>query len=190
MVARERRSFHAGSDSQGNGLAGLSPKISFLGERIGIDLGKNDRATGRCLLMRTGGWTWICRSRLLQMEECGRYCRRMMAVQFGYIGLRLRESFGRIGLLLVAILGAVNIPFYEEMARKTHWWQYSGCRMLSFTPWFIIVGEFGIALALALLASTLRRGSWRTAAAAGVGAGLSIFVCYAVAFFLTDRLVR
>ena len=37
MVARERRSFHAGSDSQGNGLAGLSPKISFLGERIGID---------------------------------------------------------------------------------------------------------------------------------------------------------
>ena len=113
-----------------------------------------------------------------------------MAVQFGYIGLRLRERFGRIGLLLVAILGAVNIPFYEEMARKTHWWQYSGCRMLSFTPWFIIVGEFGIALALALLASTLRRGSWRTAVAAGVGAGLSIFVCYAVAFFLTDRLVR
>lgn len=114
----------------------------------------------------------------------------VVAVQFGYIGLRLRERFGRIGLLLVAILGAVNIPFYEEMARKTHWWQYSGCRMLSFTPWFIIVGEFGIALALALLASTLRRGSWRTAVAAGVGAGLSIFVCYAVAFFLTDRLVR
>ena len=47
MVARKRRSFHAGSDSQGNGLAGLSPKISFLGERTGIDLGKNDRATGR-----------------------------------------------------------------------------------------------------------------------------------------------
>ena len=51
MVARKRRSFHAGSDSKGNGLAGLSPKISFLGERTGIDLGKNDRATERCLLM-------------------------------------------------------------------------------------------------------------------------------------------
>ena len=70
-----------------------------------------------------------------------------------------------------------------------HWWQYSGCRMFSFTPWYIIVGEFGIALALALLAGTLRRGSWRTAVTAGVGAGLSIFVCYAVALFLTDRLV-
>ena len=113
----------------------------------------------------------------------------VVAVQFGYIGLRLRERFGWIGLLLVAILGAVNIPFYEEMARKIHWWQYSGCRMFSFTPWYIIVGEFGIALGLALLAGTLRRGSWRTAVAAGVGAGLSIFVCDGVAFFLTDRFV-
>ena len=165
-------------------------KSRFWANGLESTLGRMTAPLGGCLLMHTGGWTWICRSRLLQMEECGRSCRGMMAVQFGYIGLRLRESFGRIGLLLVAILGAVNIPFYEEMARKTHWWQYSGCRMLSFTPWFIIVGEFGIALALALLASTLRRGSWRTAVAAGVGAGLSIFVCYAVAFFLTDRLVR
>ena len=114
----------------------------------------------------------------------------VVAVQFGYIGLRLWERFGRTGLLLVAILGAVNIPFYEQMARKIHWWQYSGCRMLSFTPWYIIVGEFGIALALALLAQTLRRGSWRTAVAAGVAGGLSIFICYAVAFYLTDRLVN
>lgn len=113
----------------------------------------------------------------------------VVAVQFGYIGLRLWERFGRAGLLMVAILGAVNIPFYEEMARKIHWWQYGGCRMLSFTPWYIIVGEFGIALALTLLARTLRRGSWRTAIAAGVAGGLAIFVCYAVAFILTDRLV-
>jgi len=113
----------------------------------------------------------------------------VVAVQFGYIGLRLRERVGWIGLFLVAILGAINIPFYEEMARKIHWWQYSGCRMFSFTPWYIVVGEFGIALALALLAGSLRRGSWRTAVTAGVGAGLSIFVCYAVALFLTDRLV-
>lgn len=113
----------------------------------------------------------------------------VVAVQFGYIGMRLWERFGRRGLFWVAILGAVNIPFYEQMARKIHWWQYSGCRMLSFTPWYIIVGEFGIALALALFAATLRRGTWRTAVAAGVGGGLSIFLCYAVAFFFTDRLV-
>lgn len=113
----------------------------------------------------------------------------VVAVQFGYIGLRLWERFGRIGLLMIALLGAINIPFYEEMARRIHWWQYGGCRMFSFTPWYIILGEFGIALILALLARRVRRGSWLAALGAGVAGGIAIFVCYAVAFFITDRLI-
>jgi uncharacterized protein DUF6989 len=79
----------------------------------------------------------------------------VVAVQFGYIGLRLWERFGKVALLMIGLLGAINIPFYKEMARRIHWWQYSGCRMISFTPWYIIVGEFGIALVFALLARTL-----------------------------------
>jgi len=55
----------------------------------------------------------------------------VVAVQFGYIGLRLWERFGKLGLLIIAVLGAINIPFYEEMARRIHWWQYTGCRMIS-----------------------------------------------------------
>lgn len=61
--------------------------------------------------------------------------------------------------------------------------------MISFTPWYIILGEFGIALAFALLAQTLRRGSWRKAVVAGMAGGVSILVCYALAFWITDRLV-
>jgi hypothetical protein len=114
----------------------------------------------------------------------------VVAVQFGYIGLRLWERFGGTGLLMIGLLGAINIPFYEEMARRIHWWEYSNCRMISFTPWYIILGEFGIALALTLLARTLRRGSWHKAIIAGIGGGLAIFVCYAVAFWVTDRLIR
>jgi hypothetical protein len=90
----------------------------------------------------------------------------VVAVQFGYVGL------------------------YEEMARRIHWWQYNGCRMISFTPWYIVLGEFGIALILALLARTLRHGTWRQAVIAGIGGGFSIFVCYALAFWITDRLVK
>jgi hypothetical protein len=52
----------------------------------------------------------------------------------------------------------------------------------------IILGEFGIAIALALLARTLRRGSWRQTVIAGIGGGFSIFICYALAFWVTDRL--
>ena len=113
----------------------------------------------------------------------------VVALQFGYIGLRLWERFGKAGLLMIGLLGAINIPFYEEMARRIHWWQYSGCRMISFTPWYIILGEFGIAIALALLARTLRRSSLRQAVIAGIGCGLSIFICYALAFWITDRLL-
>jgi uncharacterized membrane protein len=91
---------------------------------------------------------------------------------------------------MIGLLGAINIPFYEEMARRIHWWQYSGCRMISFTPWYIILGEFGVALVFALLARTLQRGSVRTAIIAGVAGGISIFACYAVAFSITDRLIR
>jgi len=114
----------------------------------------------------------------------------VVAVQFGYIGLRLWERFGKTGLLMIGLLGAINIPFYEEMARRIHWWQYGGCRMISFTPWYIILGEFGIALGFALLARTLRRGSWRVAVLAGIGGGLSIFVCYALAFWITNIPLR
>jgi len=76
------------------------------------------------------------------------------------------------------------------MARRIHWWQYSGCRMISYTPWYIIIGEFGIAVAFALLARTLRRDSWRIAIIAGVAGGASIFFGYAVAFLITDRLMK
>jgi hypothetical protein len=117
----------------------------------------------------------------------------VVAVQFGYIGLRLWERFGKTGLLMIGLLGAINIPFYEEMARRIHWWQYSpeSVRgMISYTPWYIIIGEFGIALVFALLARMLRRGSWRDAILAGVAGGASIFVCYAVALLITDRLIE
>ncbi|HZL78651.1 MAG TPA: hypothetical protein VFC17_07335 [Candidatus Limnocylindrales bacterium] len=112
----------------------------------------------------------------------------VVAVQFGYLGLRLWERFGGFGLLLIGGLGAVNIPYYEEMARRIHWWTYSGCRMISFTPYYIVLGEAGIAVALTLLAVQLRRGTWKKAAIAGLVGGLAIFICYALAYLVTDGL--
>ena len=79
----------------------------------------------------------------------------VVAVQFGYVGLRLWERFGKTGLLMIGLLGAINIPFYEEIARQIHWWHYSpeSVRgMISYTPWYVVVGEFGIALVFALRA--------------------------------------
>ncbi|HEX4343271.1 MAG TPA: hypothetical protein VH255_07760 [Verrucomicrobiae bacterium] len=115
----------------------------------------------------------------------------IVALQFGYLGIRLTERFGTwVGLLIIGILGATNIPYYEEMAKYTHWWQYSGCRMISNTPYYIILGEFGIAICLTLLAKRLRSQACRSALLPGLLGGLTIFLCYALAYLITDGLHR
>ena len=56
-------------------------------------------------------------------------------------------------------------------------------------PYYIILGEFGIALAFALLARNIQRGSWFAAIVAGFAGGVAIFVCYALAYAVTDVLI-
>ncbi|MBL9176131.1 MAG: hypothetical protein JNL10_21490 [Verrucomicrobiales bacterium] len=112
----------------------------------------------------------------------------VVAVQFAVMGERLRRWRPGWGVLLTALLGAVNIPYYEEMARRIHWWEYSNCRMLSGTPYYIILGEFFIAGGIALLVDWVRRlEAGRTFLAGLIGGGL-IFASYAFAYGVTDRL--
>jgi hypothetical protein len=113
----------------------------------------------------------------------------IVTVQFGYVGWWLWNRYGGRGLAGIGLLGAINIPYYEEMARKIHWWEYSNCRMLSYTPYYIILGEFGIAILLAWLSRRVVRGNRSSALFAGLAGGAGIFVCYAVAYGLTDGLL-
>jgi hypothetical protein len=110
----------------------------------------------------------------------------IVTAQFGYVGLWLWNRFGSYGLVGVGVLGAINIPYYEEMARHINWWQYGNCRMLSYTPYYIILGEFGIAIFLTILAARITRGTWTTAFFAGTVGGLGIFICYAAAYGITE----
>jgi hypothetical protein len=114
----------------------------------------------------------------------------MVALQLGCLGMWLWRRFGAAGLAAIGVLGAVNIPYYEEMAKRIHWWEYRGCRMVSNTPYYIIVGELLIAVALTLLAASLPRSSWPRTIALGVAGGLAIFAAYAVAFGITDGFAR
>ncbi len=111
----------------------------------------------------------------------------VVTVQFAVIGLRLMRWRPGIGLLLTGLLGAINIPYYEEMAQAIHWWRYTDCRMLSGTPYYIIVGEFGIALTLAAAARGIPSGKALAIVRAGLLAGLAILACYVAAFELTER---
>jgi len=114
----------------------------------------------------------------------------IVAVQFGCLGLWLWERLGARGLAAIGVLGAINIPYYEEMARRIHWWTYAGCRMISNTPHYIILGEFLIAIALAILAKPVRRGGAGMALLAGITGGAAIFAGYVIAYGITDGFVR
>jgi hypothetical protein len=109
---------------------------------------------------------------------------QVVAVQFGYLGLRFWERLRWRGLLLIGLLGAINIPYYEEMAFRIHWWRYHNCAMLLHTPYAIIVGEFVIAIYLGYAARWARHGSWKTALLAGASAGAAIFIGYAIPYWL------
>lgn len=106
----------------------------------------------------------------------------ILAVQFAYIGLRLFAFLGLWGFWLTGALGAVNIPYYEEMARLTHWWVYRDCPMLMHTPYYIIAAEFFIAIVLGPLSVAICIKRWRRTIQAGIWAGLLLFPAYAGAF--------
>lgn len=108
----------------------------------------------------------------------------VVAVQFAVLGLWLWERFKLAGLFWAGLIGSVNIPFYEEMALRTNWWAYHNCRMFLHTPYYIILGEFLIVLAIVFLARNIHKQSFQAAAVSGVKGGLAIFVCYAAAYYL------
>lgn len=113
---------------------------------------------------------------------------QVVSVQFGYIGLRLFEAMGWQGLVLTGVLGAINIPFYEEMALHVHWWRYANCRMFFHTPFYIILGEFLIAAVLGYLATNVRQRVVGRSIVAGVLGGIAVFAGYAIAWLVTDRI--
>ena len=144
---------------------------------VGCDVAPGQMQVEDKARLRTGKRTEICNSR-----PC--------SIRYNRIGLWLHDRFGVRGLAIIGVLGEINIPYYEEMARRIHWWTYRGCRMVSNTPNYIIVGELGIAITITLLARPLRRGGWKTVLLTGVAGGAASFVCYVLAFGLTDGFAR
>ena len=114
----------------------------------------------------------------------------VVAAQIGYLGRRLIARFGTVrGMAATALLGAVNIPFYEEMAYHAHWWQYQHCRRIGHTPLYIIVAEMVIGLTLGPLAirSMHESSTWRNAALAGLVGGLSTIWGGLIGYGLVER---
>lgn len=61
--------------------------------------------------------------------------------------------------------------------------------MLSNTPYYIILGEFGIAMLLAILAKKVVGGTVIDSIWCGLIGGAGVFICYAASYAMTDTLI-
>ncbi|NKB89699.1 MAG: hypothetical protein GKS06_15900 [Acidobacteria bacterium] len=78
----------------------------------------------------------------------------VIVVQLGVIGFELADRFG-LGraTLATGIIGGINVPIYEYLAKGADLWYCRNCWMLAgTTPYWIIVFEVLFALPLAFLA--------------------------------------
>jgi fluoride ion exporter CrcB/FEX len=112
----------------------------------------------------------------------------VVALQTGFLGAWALRRLGWVrGLLLSALVGAIQIPVYEELAYYAHWWRYTNCRMLSHTPLYIITAEALIVMGIAPLAKrTLERPGWRLALWLGMLGGLVTVVAGMIGYGLCE----
>jgi hypothetical protein len=109
----------------------------------------------------------------------------VVVTQLGYIGWWMGKRWGiPAASLLIALIGAVNIPLYEQWAKNANWWYYRNTPMLGNTPWYIIGGEFLVALSLPSVISLMEKKHWSVSISAGIGQGLWVWISYSLAFRL------
>jgi hypothetical protein len=105
-------------------------------------------------------------------------------VQIMALGVWLRGRLGMVkATLITALIGGINIPVYEMIARWAEWWIYVHVPMaVKNAPWYIIVGEFLCCLPLVWIGVRAERARVDRLILLGVLAGAGIFVAYWVAF--------
>jgi hypothetical protein len=111
----------------------------------------------------------------------------VILTHLGYITWRLRALLGWRGAsLLSAILGAIQIPLFEEMAYYGGWWRYKPVHlMIGHTPIYVLLFEGLVIAALPLLYDRIERRSWRQVALIGVIVGVWMPVAALVAWLIT-----
>lgn len=89
----------------------------------------------------------------------------IVLTQIGYLAWRL-DTLAPIpprwlAMVVTGLWGALNIPFYEEMAYHAGWWRYAHAPGLGHTPYYVMLFEGLVAALLPpLLARIERRPAW------------------------------
>ena len=91
----------------------------------------------------------------------------------GYLAWRLGTlAPGWAAILLTGLWGAVNIPFYEEMAYHAGWWRYAPAPGLGHTPYYVMLFEGLLVALLPPLVARLETRGWWSVALRGLALGV------------------
>lgn len=104
----------------------------------------------------------------------------------GYVCWRLRALLGwRAATILCGLVGAIEIPLFEEMAYYAGWWRYVPVRlMVGHTPAYVLLFEGLVIAALPALLYRIERRPWIEVAASGVMLGAWIAIAALSAWLL------
>lgn len=82
-------------------------------------------------------------------------------------------------MLLALAIGAAYIPIGEELSIRAGFWIYGGVPMIGHVPYYILMGETLLAVAVVLLIPMLEHQRWIQSASAGILACLVLASGYA-----------
>lgn len=104
----------------------------------------------------------------------------------GYLSWRLRALLDwRMATLLCGLIGAIEIPLFEEMSYYGGWWRYAPVHLMAgHTPLYVSLFEGLVVAALPLLFYRIERRSWLQVAAVGVIIGAWIAIAALAAWLM------
>lgn len=104
-------------------------------------------------------------------------------LQIGYLAWWVLQQRGFMASVAVAaVLGGTNIPIYEMLARDAHWWYYQNVPMIMGAPYYVILGEAIIGLALPFIVRPLAAKPWPWSLPLGIVLGLWTWASAVIAF--------
>jgi hypothetical protein len=104
----------------------------------------------------------------------------------GYLSWRLRALLDwRMATLLCGLIGAIEIPLFEEMSYYGGWWRYAPVHLMTgHTPLYVSLFEGLVVAALPFLFYRIERRSWLQVAAVGVIIGAWIAIAALAAWLM------
>lgn len=113
----------------------------------------------------------------------------VMMLQLGTVANWLTSKWGLLKTTgALAVLGGLNIPLYETLARHAGWWSYQNTPLLlGMTPYYVILAEVLLSLALPWVVSRVAWSRGVMLVVLGVAQSVWILLTGMLASWLVNR---